>query len=401
MALDWTAIPNAITLVGDAVDQYLTALVPLSQKLLGLAVLISGSWLLLKESLVNSPRNALAALMLLLMQAAIALAAILQWPLFAGIVHGLQTELSMALGGGGNAIVSALTPIQKQFEPLWTFFANQHITPPPAAETVLGAVMNVGYYIAETAKAMFVYPVTMLMSVITALLLGLIVAVLGGAIMFAEVSIAIGLVAAPFMIAMNFFPFVNFTLDGVVKFLLGAIMLKLVAMLTALILGLAMDSVFSLQLSSTGEMSARLVAMTTVVVIAAMFLYVAIKVDDIARALMSGGVVGGPGARVVSSGMQHAAMGAGAAGSAAAGGAAKIAGGAARGAASTGIAGAKVGAMAGGIRGGDAGRGGAALGTVLGAAAGGAVGAAKGGVGGAARAAWDGGGKGGGGSRKK
>lgn len=319
MAIDWTAIPQAFTVIEEAVKPYLTALVPLSKQLLGVAVLISGGWLLLKESIANSPRNAIAALMLLIMQASIALSVIVAWPWFAQIIHDLQTDLSMALGGGGNAIVAALTPIAKQFEPLWQFFANQQI--PPATED-MGPLDTMVYYMEESIAAIFVLPVTMLMSLLTALILGLIVAVLGGAIMFAELSIVIGLVAAPFMIAMNFFPYVSFTIDGMVRFLLGAIILKLVAMLAALILGAALDSVFALNLSATGTMAARLVAMTYVLVIASMFLYAAIKVDDIARALVSGGVVGGPMARVISGGATTAASAgaAGAVGGLAAGG---------------------------------------------------------------------------------
>lgn len=362
MALDWTALPQAFEVIANSAQVYLTKLVPLSQKLLGVAVLISGAWLLLKESLTNSPRNAIAALMLLIMQASIALAVIMQWPLFADIVYGLQTDLSMALGGGGNAIVSALEPISRQFGPLMSFFAAQQ---PPSAPDDMNALSKVSYYLSQTMQAIYTVPLTMLMSLIAFLLLGLIVALLAGAIMFAEISIVIGLVAAPFLIAMNFFPYINFTVDGLVRFLLGAVVLKFVAMLVALLLGAAMDSVFTLNLSDTGTMGARLFAMIYVIVIAAMFLYVAIKVDDIARGLMSGGVVGGPGAKVVSAGSvgagQAAAAGANGAASGAVGGAV---GGAKAGFKSGGIGGAAAGAVGGAHRGA---AGGAASGAMRGA----------------------------------
>lgn len=361
MALDWTALPDAFEVIANSAQVYLTKLVPLSQKLLGVAVLISGAWLLLKESLTNSPRNAIAALMLLIMQASIALAVIMQWPLFAEIVYGLQTDLSLALGGGGNAIVSALEPISRQFGPLMSFFAAQQPPPPNAGMDVWDMIP---FYLSQFLEALYAVPLTMLMSLIAYLLLGLIVALLAGAIMFAEISIVIGLVAAPFLIAMNFFPYINFTVDGLVRFLLGAVVLKFVAMLVALLLGAAMDSVFTLDLSATGTMGARLFAMIYVVVIAAMFLYTAIKVDDIARGLMSGGVVGGPGAKVVSAGMVTAGQGAAAGTTGAAGGAAKGA-----------IGGARAGFQSGGIGGG---AGGAVGGAHRGAASGAASGAMRG-----------------------
>lgn len=361
MALDWTALPHAFEVVADSAGVYLTKLIPLSEKLLGVAVLISGAWLLLKESLTNSPRNAIAALMLLIMQAAIALAVITQWPLFAEIVYGLQSDLANAVGGGGNAIVTALEPISRQFGPLWDYFGNQRLV---SGGESMNPLVNIYNVFVEFVQTLFTLPLTMLMSAVTVLLLGLIVAVLGGAIMFAEISIVIGLVAAPFLIAMNFFPYVNFTVDGLVRFLLGAVLLKFVAMLTALLLGAALDSIFVLDLPATGSPGARFVAMTYVIVIAAMFLYVAIKVDDIARALMSGGVVGGPGAKVVSAGSLAAGQGA-------AGGATGAAGGAAKGA----IGGAKTGFQSGGIGGSVAGTGGGAY---RGAAAGAASGAMRG-----------------------
>lgn len=386
-ALDWTALPNVFEMVADAVEQYLPIFIPLAQKLLGVGVLFSGGWLLIKETLTNSMRNALAALMLLLMQAAIALAVITQWPVFANIVHNLQTDLSMALGGGSNAIVTAITPITNQFGPLWDMFAKQMPPPAPATGSFLEAMV---YSFGEMLQALYTIPLTMLMAVITGLLMGLTVAVLAGTIMFAEISVVIGLVVAPLLIAMNFLPYMNFTIDGWVRFMLGAILMKVVAMLATLIMGAALQSVFSLDLHFTGTMGARLAAMTIVLGVTAMFLYAAIKVDDITRALMSGGAVGGPGAKVVSTGMQHAgASAAGVAGGAAAGAAAAsgramggAARGVARGAARGAAAGGKAGLAMGGRLGGAAAKAGSAMGSALGGAGGavisGVVGSAKG-----------------------
>lgn len=302
---NWSLLPNAFSVIADSAKDYLTILVPLSLKLLSIAVLISGSWLLLKESLTNSPRNAIAALMLLLMQAAIALAVITQWSTLAQIPHNLATDIAQAMGGGDSALMAVLNPIAKHMADISDYIVTTPFEIPEAPATTgpWGIFAVIVFYIKEMFMALITAPITAILSVISILLLGLVVALVAGAIMFAEISLVVGLVAAPFMIAMNFFPYINFTIDGWVRFILGAIMLKMVAMLVGLVMGAALGAVLAPQMSENGTFGYRLATMIFISVIAGMFVYAAIKIDDIARALMSGGVVGGPGARVVSSGM--------------------------------------------------------------------------------------------------
>lgn len=341
-------LPDAFVLISDAAKAYLPVLVPYATKLLGVAVLISGSWLLIKESLTNSPRNAIAALMLLVMQAAIALAFITNWKLLAGIAYGFQTDLAAILGGAGGAMAVVMEPLSTAMGKMVSVWFTSPLPAPPSDAGILDKLLLI---VSKSIEIIVTTPIAIALTIVSLLLMGLTAALLGGAIMFAEISLAIGLVAAPLMIALNFMPFFNFTIDGLARFLLGAVILKLVAMLTALLLGGALPIILKDAFAAPGEYSERAAAMVFAVILFGAFLYVAMKVDDIARALMSGGVVGGPGARVVGGAMQQAAGAAskGALGAAATGAQAAAGGslGAVKGAVGGGIRGAASGAQSG------------------------------------------------------
>lgn len=328
--VDINLLPDAFNLVAAEAEKFTVLLQPLAKTILGYAVLFSGTWLLLKESLTSSPRNAIAGLMLLLMQAAIALAVIMNWQVFADIAYGLSSALATTLGGSTTAMTVMLEPISKGIADIGNAVTTFGLIPPAESQTPWGELKETFLNIWTSLQAM---PFKILFGFLAIMILGLIAAVLGGAIMFAEISLGIGLAAAPVMLALNFFPYFNFTIDGLVRFLLGAVLLKFVAMLTAVILGGVIGTTVQGVTTMASGGGTQIVALIFVLFVAGAFLYAAIKVDDIARALMSGGVVGGPGAKVVSGGM--ATLGQSAAGGAVGGGV-----GAAMGAKSGGVGGA-------------------------------------------------------------
>lgn len=371
--LDLNLLPNAFELVAGEAAKYRDLLLPLAKSVLGYAVLFSGTWLLVKESLTNSPRNALAALMLLLMQAAIALAVIMNWALFADLAYAFQAELARTLGGATTAMTAVLEPLSKGMADIANAAFTLGLIPPSSSG--LGIMGRIYDFLVNFATSIMALPVKILFGFISVMLMGLIAAVLGGAIMFAEISLAIGLAAAPLMIALNFFPYFNFTIDGLVRFLLGTVVLKFVAMLTAVILGSVLGTTLQGVNTLASGGGTQIVALIFVLFVVGAFLYVAIKVDDIARALMMGGVVGGPGAKVISTGSVQAGQGA-------AGAAVKGSAEAAKGAASGAMSGMRSGAAGGGMMGGVYG---GSKGASIGAALGGAAGALKGAVGGAAK----------------
>lgn len=343
--LDLNLLPDAFQLVADEAAKFSVLLQPIATSILGYAVLLTGSWLLLKESLTNSPRNAIAGLMLLLMQAAIALAVIMNWKLFAELAYGLSSELAKTLGGSTTAMTVMLEPLSKGMADVASAVFTSSSTEPSTSMTIMGQMADALNNFIATILAL---PFKILFGFVTVMMMGLIAAVLGGAIMFAEISLGIGLAAAPVMIALNFFPYFNFTIDGLVRFLLGAVVLKFVAMLTAVILGTVIGTTLQGVATLSSGSGTQIVALIFVLFVVGAFLYTAIKVDDIARALMSGGVVGGPGAKVVSGGSVTAGQGA-------AGGAVGGVKGMAAGAVGGGRSGGARGAVAGAINGGASG----------------------------------------------
>ena len=278
-------------------------LIPLSLSMLGVLTLLTSTWLVLKGALANSGQEIFASLLGLVLQAALILFILTTWvPVSVSVVMSVSDDVTQALTGGQNPSAevvaavntSGLQTLKMILAGPTTLAVDRVVTEGKKGwfATMLADVTDVGKDIWHAFTSLPAMLLVLILGVVYLLAGGLLVMLLIGVQVVAEVMLAIAAILGPLLLAWSIFPPTSFLRESLLRFVWYSIIYKAVAVAIALLLASASSVLLGgIQEGEAFSFMSIMVMMSLTLIM----IFILIQANSIAQALSSGTGASGPG----------------------------------------------------------------------------------------------------------
>lgn len=278
-------------------------LIPLSMSMLGVLTLLTSAWVVVTGALANSAAEVFSRLLGLLVQAALILLLLTTWQqVSVRVVMGLSDDISHALAGSENPSEGLVRAINTSGQETLKMILAGPVTKEVAKSTTEGQTgffNSIQAYVGELGEDLWQF-FTSLPSMLLVLLLGVFYLLAGGLLIMmligiqivAEVMLAIAAILGPLLLAWSIFPPTSFLRDSLLRFCFYSVIYKAVAVVLALLLA----SASSVLLGGIQQGEAfSFMSILTMMTLTGIFIFIVIQANSIAQGLTSGTGASGPG----------------------------------------------------------------------------------------------------------
>ncbi len=274
-------------------------LTTLGLQVAGVAILISGSWMLLKGALAGNVTAALTELFTLMVVGAATIGVLAAWPHVVSGAASATDDVVLQVSGSANATTGAITMLMKATDSMHAVLSNPPPSKPQVAtnvpwwkqaynavaeqvQTTLDAFSNIGVWI-----SVFVYGSIFVF--VSGLLISLIIAIQ----IIGEVMFAIAAALGPILLALSLLPTFDFLRSNLIGFALNAAILKVLGVVLAGLISSVVTSLFAglTFVDYLGVIAASIISIISLGVM----IYVAIQAQSMAQALSASGGISAPG----------------------------------------------------------------------------------------------------------
>lgn len=278
-------------------------LIPLSMSMLGVLTLLTSTWVVVKGALANSAQEIFSALLGLLVQAALILLILATWqPVSVNVVMGLSDDISHALAGSENpseGLVRAINTSGKNTLKMILAGPTELDTAKTQTEGKKGWFNSILTFVSETGEDLWKLftslPAMLLMLALGVVYLlsgGLLIMMLIGIQIVAEVMLAIAAILGPILLAWSIFPPTSFLRESLLRYTFYSVIYKAVAVTLALLLASA-GSVLLAGIEAGEAFS--FMSILTMMALTGIMIFIVIQANSIAQGLTSGTGASGPG----------------------------------------------------------------------------------------------------------